>query len=164
MDRNVTPANVDAQKEGAASSSPADPAAGEGEPALAWAVWPLKENLSRSAAVILFLAVVVWAVASWFGPEWIFPSVVILFLFLAGFFLPTFYRMDLETVSVRGFLSRKKRAWTKLKSYHVGNKGVHLSSYSQRTRLEGLHGLYIPFGDKRKEILDFIGEKMDHGR
>jgi hypothetical protein len=124
----------------------------------------LKESWVRSVAVIFFLAVVVWGISRWFGSMWIFPSTVILFLFLAGFFLPTYYHLDGDIISVRAFLSTKKRDWTALKKYSIGTKGVHLSPQSKATGLLGGRSIYLPFGTKKKEILDFIAEMMDRGR
>lgn len=124
----------------------------------------MKEKPLRSAAVILFLMVVVWAIASSFGTAWIFISTVILLLYLAGFFFPTRYLMEAESVSARGLLTRKKRDWSGLKKYYVGKKGVHLSPYSRPSKLESFRGIYILFGGKREEILHFIEEKMSGGR
>lgn len=124
----------------------------------------MREDPVRSAAVIGFLAVVVWAIASSFGREWIVASTIILLLFLARFFFPTHYRLGPESVSARGLISRKKRHWSGLKRYYVGKRGVHLSPYTQPSRLESFRGIYLPFGTKREKILDFIEEKMSHGR
>ncbi len=118
----------------------------------------------RSVVVVIFLGIVVWAIASWFGRQWIIPSTIILFLFLASFFLPTYYRLDKEAVSVRSFLSTKKRAWAGLKDYHVSKKGVHLSLQSQPAMLERFRGLYLPFGTKREQILRYIEERIQHDR
>jgi hypothetical protein len=124
----------------------------------------MRERPLRSAAVILFLIVVLWAIASSFGTAWIFLSTIILLVYLAGFFFPTSYLLDPESVSARGLLSRKKRHWSGLKKYYVGKKGVHLSPYTKPSKLETFRGIYLPFGGRREEILDFIEEKMSRGR
>ena len=134
-----------------------------------WSVWPLKENLLRSLAVILFLAAIVWTLTSWFGPQWILPSTFILILFLSGFFLPTFYRLDTELVSIRGLITRRKRPWADFKKCYPGKKGVHLSPTERPTRLENLRGLYLPFGpdpsgERRRQVMDFIERKLDRER
>jgi len=134
-----------------------------------WSVWPLKENLIRSLAVILFLAAIVWMLALWFGPRWILPSVFILILFLPGFFLPTFYRLDAEQVSIRGLITRRKRAWAALKKYYPGARGVHLSPTRRPSRLENIRGLYLPFGpdpsgERRRRVMDYIERKIDRER
>jgi hypothetical protein len=131
---------------------------------MSWATWPLKESVPRSVAVVLFLAAVVWAVASCFGPQWILPSVFILLLFLAGFFFPTFYRLDSESASVRGLITRKRRSWSDVKRYYLGKKGVHLSLTERPSRLEGARGIYLPFGEHRKEIVAFIEGKLRRER
>jgi len=133
-------------------------------PSLCWTVWPMGENLLRSAAVIAFLIVAAWAIATSFGLEWLFVSAIILLLFLAGYFFPTHYLLDSESASARGLISRKKRYWSGLKKYYVGKKGVHLSPYTRPSRLESFRGIYLPFGTRREEILHFIGEKMNRGR
>lgn len=131
---------------------------------LSWTVWPMRERPLRSAAVILFLMVVLWAIASAFGTAWIFVSAIILLVYLAGFFFPTRYLLGPESISARGLVSRKKRHWSGLKKYYVGKKGVHLSPYARPSRLESFRGIYLPFGGKREEILRFIEEKMSCGR
>jgi hypothetical protein len=135
----------------------------EMDPSVSWIVWPLSQSFWRSAAVILFLIVVVWTISSWLGITWAFLSSLILLGSLASFFFPTHYRLSPESVSVRGLLSRKKRNWSGLKKHYVGQKGVHLSPYPRPSRLESFRGLYLPFDGKREEILNFIGEKMDCG-
>jgi len=132
-------------------------------PSLSWTVWPLSQSFWRSAAVILLLVVVVWAISSWLGIAWASLSALILLGSLASFFFPTHYRLGPESVSVRGLLSSKKRNWSVLKKHYVGQKGVHLSPYPRPSRLESFRGVYLPFGGKREEILNFIGEKMDCG-
>jgi hypothetical protein len=131
--------------------------------------WPLKENLLRSLAVILFLAAIVWTLDTWFGPQWILPSAFILILFLSGFFLPTFYRLDAEQVSVRGLINRKKRRWKDFKKCYPGEKGVHLSPTERPSRLENIRGLYLPFGpdasgERRRQVMAFIEGKLVHER
>lgn len=135
-----------------------------GGPSLDWTIWPLKESWVRSLAVIIFLAVIVWAISTCFGSIWIFPSAVILFLFLAGFFLPTYYHLDGDVIKVKAFLSTKKRNWTALGNYSTGKKGVHLSAQSKTATLLGGRSVYLPYGTKKKEILDFIAEIMDRER
>ena len=137
--------------------------------AVAWSVWPMKESLLRSLAVILFLAAIVWTLFTWFGPQWILPSVFILVLFLSGFFLPTFYRLDAEQVSIRGLITRRKRLWTDFKKCYPGKKGVHLSPTERPSRLENLRGLYLPFGpdpsgERRRQVMDFIERKLGRER
>jgi hypothetical protein len=122
------------------------------------------ENPWRSAAVVIFLAVVIWAIASWFGRAWIFISAIILLLSLAGFFFPTHYWLDQESASSRGLISRKKRSWNGFQKYYVGKKGIHLSPYARPSKLESLRGIYLPFGGKREEILHYIEERMKRGR
>jgi hypothetical protein len=134
-----------------------------------WSVWPLKESLLRSLAVILFLAAIVWTLDTWFGPQWILPSAFILILFLSGFFLPTFYRLDAEQVSIRGLITRKKRHWKDFKRCYPVKKGVHLSPTERPSRLENIRGLYLPFGpdvsgERRRQVMAFIEGKLDHER
>ena len=143
--------------------APPEEATGAG-PSLDWIIWPLKESWIRSVAVIVFLAVIVWAISRSFGSIWIFPATVILFLFLAGFFLPTYYHLNGDVIKVRAFLSTKKRDWTALGNYSAGKKGVHLGSQSKTATLLGGRSVYLPYGEKKKEILDFIAEIMDRER
>ena len=131
---------------------------------LSWTVWPMGENPLRSVAVILFLMIVVWAISTCFGKVWIFVSAIFLVGTLTGFFFPTTYRLDPETVSAHGLLSKKKRTWSGLKKYYVGKKGVHLSPYARPSKLESFRVIYLPFSGNQKEIMDFIGEKMNRGR
>jgi hypothetical protein len=159
-----------------AAHGPGGDAAGRENPpsedddgSLNWSIWPLKENALRSVAVVLFLAVVIWAVATIFGPLWILPSAFILLFFLAGFFFPTFYQLDQDAASMRGLITRKKRSWSKVKNYYLGAKGVHLSISERPSKLESSRGLYLPFGKQRedidrKEIVAFIEGKLKSER
>lgn len=131
---------------------------------LSWTVWPAGERPLRSAVLIIFLIAVAWAISSWFGAVWILLAMVILLGSLASYFFPTLYRLGPESVSARGLLSRKKRAWSGLRKYYVGNNGVHLSPYSRPSRLENFRSIYLPFGGKQEEIMHFIREKMNGER
>lgn len=161
-----TPADTSAAER--AGDHPGTAEAGADQ-AVEWSVWPLKESLIRSLAVILFLTVIVWTMAAWFGPQWILPSIFILILFLSGFFLPTFYRLDAEQVSIRGLITRKKRPWQDMKRYHPGPRGVQLSTTRRPSRLDHMRGLYLPFGpdpsgERRRQVIDFIERKLNHER
>jgi hypothetical protein len=151
------------------NQEPPNVSGGSNEQIAEWTIWPLKESFLRSLAVVLFLSVIVWSLYVWFGPQWILPSAFILILFLSGFFLPTFYRLDSDQVSVRGLLTRKKRRWSDFKAYYEGKKGIHLSTTERPSKLEGLRGIYLPFGpepseERRRMIIAFIERKLDHER
>ena len=172
-DRGSQPAHADRALHDSGHNNSADNDSGHNDRAdndrLEWSVWPLKESFFRSLAVILFLMVIVWTLSSWFGPQWILPSAFILILFLSGFFLPTFYRLDLEQVSVRGLITRKKRRWSDLRKYYPGRKGVHLSATEKPSKLENMRGLYLPFGldptgEHRRQVMSFIEGRLEHER
>jgi len=163
---NQTPSGDDSAEQ--AGDHPGSAEGGDDQ-AVEWSVWPLKESLIRSLAVILFLAAIVWTLVSWFGPQWILPSIFILILFLSGFFLPTFYRLDSEQVSIRGLITRRKRRWTDFKKCYPVPKGVHLSTTESPSRLGNMRGLYLPFGpdpsgERRRQVMDHIERKLTRER
>jgi hypothetical protein len=160
--RATSPENTSCLREERSSGEVTDVHA-DGAP-VEWTIWPLKEKAWRSLAVILFLAVVVWAIVSWFGPYWILPSVFILVFFLSGFFFPTDYRLDPDWVSIHGLINRKKRRWSDLRTYYPAARGVLLSTSETPSKMNSMRNLYLPFGSHREAVMAFIEEKLRHER
>lgn len=128
---------------------------------LKWIVHPVKKNLTLSASVIIFL--VGLCVSIYFSFDSLILSIVsAIFLFgsLFRFFFPTTYILQDKQIIVKSFLSESSRNWKSFKRYYVDKKGVLLSPFTYKTRLENFRGLYIRFNDNKEQVIDFIKSKI----
>lgn len=82
---------------------------------------------------------------------------------VAGFFLPTRYRMTDEVIEIRGLVARKTKSWSDFRTWYVDREGVLLSPFLERSRLERFRGLSIQFHDNREDVLDFVERAMARG-
>ncbi len=56
---------------------------------------------------------------------------------------------------------KQSRKWDSFKTYYPDKNGIFLSPFAHKTRLENFRGLYIRLKENRKEVLDFIKQKID---
>ena len=119
----------------------------------------------RAIAAVLFLALVAWTLQTWFHAGY-FTVLAVLLLWgqVAGFFLPTRYTLTDDTVTVRGVVARREKAWTDFRSYLVDREGVLLSPFAERSRLERFRGLSLQFHGNRDEVIAFVESAMARRR
>ncbi len=119
----------------------------------------------RAIAAVLFVALVAWTLQTWFHAGY-FTVIAVLLVWgqVAGFFLPTYYTLTEETVTLRGLVSRREKAWTDFRSYLVDREGILLSPFAERSRLERFRGLSLQFHGNRDEIVAFVERAMARHR
>ena len=141
-----------------------------GNPELSWTVHPLRRNWMASIGVVAFLIFLCVLIHSIYGPFLAIVSFVVLFLSLSSFFFPTKYRFYPDRLEVRTLTRKYTRSWNYFKSFHVSDKGVLLSPFEGRSRLERFRGIFLMFEeDVRDAVLEYLRRKIggaegDQGR
>lgn len=146
----------DFAKKEVAVPAPAEDDVGE---VLAWTCHPVKRSPWKSAAVsclILFFAILVWI-----GTESRFftsLSIVILFLSLSKFYLPTGYKLTEKKIYVKTLTQTLAKEWKLYRSWYPDKNGILLSTFAQPSRLENFRGLYLLFEKNGAEVTAFVGK------
>jgi hypothetical protein len=128
---------------------------------LEWSVFPFKEKLWRSAlviAVIVAVGVVVGILTDLFMA---LLSVAILAASLFSFFTRTTYRLDDDGVVIKSSVGKTAKRWSHFKRYYADRKGITLSPFETRTRLEPFRSTRLLYGRQRDEVVAFVAKKLD---
>lgn len=126
-----------------------------------WTAWPMIRSPLRAVLAVAFVVLMAWTLQSILHAGY-FTLLAVLLVWgqIAGFFLPTRYRLTDETVEVRGLVGRKTKGWSDFRTWYVDKEGVLLSPFLERSRLERFRGLSLQFHDNRDEVVAFVERAM----
>jgi hypothetical protein len=128
---------------------------------LEWNVAPFKESLGRSIVVVAVIVAVGFLVVVLFKDVFLgILSVLILFASLHTYFGKTAYRLDSGQVTVKSSLGTTAKKWSHFKRFYVDKKGVTLSPFDKRSRLEPFRSLRLLFGGNQDEVVAFISKRL----
>lgn len=127
---------------------------------LRWSVLPAKKSRKKTWGLFIFLAGFLPALYFFYGIFFVCLAAVLLLLSLLPFFLRTRYELNENGIMVRKPYSKFKKEWSQFRSFYPDKSGVLLSPFARPSRLENFRGVYILFGERRNEILDFIRRKV----
>ncbi len=115
----------------------------------------------RAAVAVAFIVIVGWFLQTWLRTGY-FTVIAVLLVWgqVAGFFLPTWYRLTDGGVAVRGLVTRKDKPWGEFRSYSVDGNGVLLSPFLGPSRLAKFRGLSLQFHGNRDQVVAFVEEAM----
>lgn len=127
-----------------------------------WTVHPLRDNWKRTTLLLIFLALLFFAVyLSFQSISVTILSAVCLVCSLHRYFVPARYEIYDDRVVVISFSRRSIKLWSDFRSFYADRNGVLLSPFARPSRLENFRGVYVRFGrSKRDEILDYIRRKV----
>lgn len=123
--------------------------------ALEWRVWPAAQRPGLSVVVaLLALALSLGAMVS-FGSGWYaFVTLAVLTASLAPHYFPTHYRLDDQTVSVRGAGKHVERPWAAFRLAVVGPDRVILSPLTNiDSWIARRRSVILLFGDHETQIM-----------
>ena len=126
-----------------------------------WKSLPFKEHPCKTILLIIFLIVVGVGIYFSFGLYWLILAYILLVGSIISYFLPTYYSMDEEGITIKGIMVLHKKPWNEFKSYYPDKNGVLLSPFFKPTRLENFRGTYIRFCNNREEIISFISAHIN---
>ena len=120
-----------------------------------WKSHPAKERPVASVVVFILCLLIFYLVYNFTkSPIMVFTAIVILFISLATFFLPTTYTITKGKVKIKYLFTNKDRNMTAFRAVYPGQKGVLLSPYLSPTRLENFRGFYLRYGKDNKQDID----------
>lgn len=128
---------------------------------LEWSSFLAAENKTRTLLVILFLLALFVVIHISFGSFWFIVSMLLLGGSVAPYFAPTKYKMTEDGVEAFQFFHTTRKSWVSFRSYYEDKRGVLLSPFDRPTRLENYRGLYLRFGDKRDEVMEYVRQKLE---
>ena len=128
---------------------------------LSWRSLPFKEHPRKTILLIIFLIVAGVGLYFSFGLYWLIFAYILLVGSIFSYFLPTYYFMDEEGITIKGIMAEQKKPWNDFKSYYPDKNGILLSPFLKPTRLENFRGTYIRFCNicnNREEVISFIAK------
>jgi hypothetical protein len=116
--------------------------------------WPLRQQPLGSAAALL-LAISASSLAGWVTRSPLVGAAVaaVLLLTLWRKLLSVRYELGGGGIVQSVFGWRRRVPWTAILHYELDSRGVLLLPDAVATPLSPLRGLYLPWGDKRDEVL-----------
>jgi hypothetical protein len=129
---------------------------------LEWSVFPFKENSRRSALVVVVIVAVGAIVYLAFrDPFLVMLSVAILMASLFSYFTRTTYRLNDEEVVIKSSVGKTTKRWSYFKRYYPDKKGITLSPFETKTRLEPFRSVRLLYGSEKDEVVAFVAKKLD---
>lgn len=129
----------------------------QNETALQWSCHPVKRRPLFSLAITLFVLFVIAMVYSTTESAFLgLLALVIMFVSLAKFYLPTHYRLSDKGVTVKTTTQTLSKHWSEYRSFYLDKNGILLSPFSEPSRLENFRGLFIMFNDNKDEVTEFV--------
>jgi hypothetical protein len=128
---------------------------------LRWTTQPAKQRPLAAVLVTVFLLVtgmlVYYATMSRiFGGL----ALLVLFLSLAKFYLPTTFTLTDRSVSIKTTTQTVRKGWEQYRSFYPDKNGVQLSPFAEPSRLENFRGMYLIFAGNREEVLRVVDEQI----
>ncbi|MCD6249377.1 MAG: hypothetical protein J7J98_03470 [candidate division Zixibacteria bacterium] len=141
---------------GLTSGEPPD----EGE-LLEWTCHPVKRKPLVSAAVTLFIILVVVAIyMTTYSRMFTLLGLVILLMSLAKFYFPTRFKMSESGVTIKTTTQTLFKEWGIYRSCYPDKKGILLSPFVEPSRIENFRGLYVMFEGNADVVTAFVKQRI----
>jgi len=100
----------------------------------------------------------VFCVIFWFlaGAFWVVITLLVVFLSLYSFWVPTTYTLDEKGVQVKRFLYKRFFPWDRFRRWEIDENGVFLGTFKNPSRLDPWRGLYLVDGNKYPQAINMI--------
>jgi len=141
-------------------------AARKGAASLDWRSWPLREDSLRAAAVIVGILLAAVLVGLLSGRALLgLAAAVAIGISMWRFFLPVVFEADHHGLSQRILGRHRHIPWKAVKRHRVCASGVLLFSQRDDDRMAPLRGIYVPWSQNRRRLLDLLDLHLaDAGR
>jgi len=129
-------------------------------PALSWRVFRAGEAPARTLLVTAFLIAVVVIAGVYYGPLMGFVAVLVLFLALNTYYLPTTYTFDQRGITTDKLLFHYTRGWNEFRSFVRTSGGVVVSPFKSWTYLDNFRGIHLLLPRDPKPVLDYLSGRL----
>ncbi|MCX6826047.1 MAG: hypothetical protein NTV06_02080 [candidate division Zixibacteria bacterium] len=128
---------------------------------LEWICHPAKKNMKVTAAVSVFVVLLVVIVYYISYSVWLTVlGFMILYGSLSAFYFPTRYKLTGNEVIIKTAFQTLHKQWAQYRSFYPDKNGVLLSPFLRPSRLENFRGVYIRFGNNKDEVMAFVRNKL----
>lgn len=128
-----------------------------------WTSHPYIENKKKTTLLAVFLWVLFIGLYVWFKLWGLIIGILLIGSAVYPYFIPTRYKFDEEYIVIKGLFMQRKREWGEFRSFYPDKNGIFLSPFPKPTRLENYRGIYIKFGDRRNEVIEYVKRKIKMG-
>lgn len=128
---------------------------------LTWVSHPVKESIKKNIIALLGIIIILVGGFIWLYIPGVLMGFVIILLTLLPYFMPTKYSIDEHGIRVQYMFQNKLYEWKHFRSFYIDENGVLMSPFSSPSRLENFRGIYVRYGDKKKEIIELIKSYME---
>ena len=145
------------------TSAPSD------DPILAWRVHPAQERKGLAILIAILIVVLGLFASVWMANiYWGIFAIVLLFLSLEAFYLPSRFELSEKGVKLHKVFSHMERPWTHFRRVSVDRSGISLSPFRKRNWLESYRAMRLTYvyGGRQvdpapEQIHEFIFGQID---
>lgn len=134
----------------------------EPPPLVRWRSWPLRDN--PLVGVLILAGVLVAGMYVFRASTQLHLAVgAAAVLAVAGwrFFVPVTFELNSEGVHQWVFGRHRRIPWTEIRKHRIFPSGTLLLPYEREAPIDVLHGLFLPWGRRREEILAQLRYYLD---
>ncbi len=127
-----------------------------------WRSWPLVKSPARAAGVVA--GIVAAAVLAWAAVGSVVPALLAaaaLTVSLWRFFTPVTFALSEQGVEQWAFGRRLRIPWRAIRGYEECSAGVLLVPHGERAVMVPFRSLYLPWENRRDEVLAFVRHHLD---
>lgn len=120
-----------------------------------WVVFPMLDNPGKGVFFWLVLIVTTWAV--YYNMQSLLFTIVAALVLLGSttaFYLPNRYWIDQEGIHLKRWKFQRDFNWDRIRSVYIESKGVFLSPFPEKTRLENFRGFHLMIRDNRDQVVE----------
>jgi hypothetical protein len=126
-------------------------------PNVVWVSWPLLDSAPYSALAVMALSIAGLLAGATTGRfVWAIAVPLVLAACSWRFFVPVRYELDESGVTQQVFGWVQRAAWVDVRRFDVCAHGVMLFSHAETIPLDAFRGLYLPWCDRRDEVLSAV--------
>ncbi|GAB4154013.1 MAG: hypothetical protein Tsb009_30570 [Planctomycetaceae bacterium] len=121
---------------------------------ISWRVHPARERMLAAVLALVVIAGLAWLSADLMQNYWwgIF-SAAFLIVMLGRFFLPSYYSLDDEGISVRNLLGSTRFRWSDVRCFRHDAQGGFLSTRRRPSLLDSFRGIHLQFRENRDAVV-----------
>ena len=136
--------------------------ADEPPPLVRWWSWPIRDSIPGAFVVLAGLSAAGTGVHAATGRLHLALFVVLaLSVALWRFFIPMLFELNTDGVNQWVFGRHRRISWNEIRHYKICSKGVLLLPREEYCPMDALRGQYLPWRNRREEVLDQIHYYLD---
>jgi len=129
---------------------------------LEWTTHPMKKRPWVTVLVTVFILVIGAMVFSTTESKgFAVLALVVLFMSLAKFYLPTKYKLTEKYIIVKTTTQTIKKEWSMFRSFYPDKNGLLLSPFVRPTRMENFRGMYLIFNENKDQVIAFAKDHIN---